>query len=161
MVYFGDLCRKNMSTLIEQSSNPISTQASTTPSLRYGILVRPRLMQMYFDLLAFTLSFAVYQLLRAFVLTDLRSFTIEDHVIIALMSCAYWSVVFWLGGLYRDFYIRSPFDEFFTVIRHTFFGSAVIFLSIFVTSSTEYQSNPRFVLWCIGLFFARWFASAG
>ena len=165
MVYFGDLCRKNMSTLIEQSSNPISTQASTTPSLRYGILVRPRLMQMYFDLLAFTLSFAVYQLLRAFVLTDLRSFTIEDHVIIALMSCAYWSVVFWLGGLYRDFYIRSPFDEFFTVIRHTFFGSAVIFLSIFVTSSTEYQSNPRFVfvvywlvlcaLVCIGRLAAR------
>lgn len=134
-----------MSTISETSSRPITSFASPTSGVGFGSLVRPRLMQMYFDIIAFTLSFAVYQVLRAYVLSDLRSFTLEDHAVIAFMSCAYWSVVFWLGGLYRDFYIRSPFDEFFTVLRHTFFGSAIIFLSIFVTSSSEYQSNPRFV----------------
>ncbi|MCX6140069.1 MAG: sugar transferase, partial [Candidatus Kapabacteria bacterium] len=134
-----------MSTITETSSRPITSFVSPTPGVGIGSLARPRLMQMYFDIIAFTLSFAVYQVLRAYVLSDLRSFTLEDHAVIALMSCAYWSVVFWLGGLYRDFYIRSPFDEFFTVLRHTFFGSAIIILSIFVTSSSEYQSNPRFV----------------
>jgi len=123
------------------------------------------MMQIYVDVIAFTVSFAVYQLVRPVVLTHLRSFSVQDHVFIAGMSIAYWSVVFWLGGLYRDFYIRSPFDEFFTVLRHTFFGSALIFGSIFFTSSTAYQNNPRYVfilywlvlflLVCIGRLTAR------
>ncbi len=154
-----------MSATIEHSSRPLSTQVLLAPGSRLGIFLRPRMMQMYFDLIAFTLSFAVYQLIRPLVLSDIRSFTMEGYMVIALMSCAYWSVVFWLGGLYRDFYIRSPFDEFFTVMRHTFLGSAVVFLAIFVTSSPEYQSNPRFVfvmywlvlftLVCIGRLSAR------
>ncbi len=139
--------------------------AATDQGSQHSWFLRPRMMQMYLDIVAFTLSFAIYQLVRIFMLPDVRQYTIEDHVVVALVSTAYWSLVFWLGGLYKDFYIRSPFDEFFTVIRHTFLGSAVIFLSIFVTSSPEYQSNPRFVfviywltlcvLVCGGRLFAR------
>lgn len=139
-----------MSVTLEQPRTMKNSEILPTPLVPFSSFLRPRLLQMYFDVVAFTVSFAVYQLVRSFVLAGLRDFTIEDHVYIAGMSIAFWSVVFWLGGLYRDFYIRSPFDEFFAVLRHTFFGSVLIFLSIFFTSSPEYQSNPRFV------FFVYW-----
>lgn len=132
------------------SEHTLKSQPATLDTERTGvsgthILFGPRMMQYVFDLVAFTLSFAVYQIIRPQVISDVRSFTLEDHALIAIVSCGYWSIVFWLGGLYRDFYIRSPFDEYFTVIRHSFLGSAVIFIAIFFTSSSEFQNNPRFV----------------
>ena len=98
------------------------------------------------DVVAFILSFLVYQWLRPILLgTEARVFTVDENLFAAgIMSC-YWLMVFWLGGLYKDFYVRSPFDEFFTVIRHSFFGSAIFFLMIFLSSPESYQESPRLV----------------
>lgn len=103
------------------------------------------MMQLAVDVLAFMMSFAVYQAVRPLILSDVRLFSITDHAIIAAVSCAFWCVAYWMGGLYRDYYIRSPFEEFFALFRVTFLGSVTIFLLIFFGSSEDFRSNPRFV----------------
>lgn len=107
-------------------------------------------MQAAADLLGLTLSFALYQVVRTWSLVDVRSFPLHDHALVAIISCLYWSLVFWMGGLYRDFYIRSPLDEISAVFRQTFIGSAVIFLAITTTSSLGVR--PVFVVYWAVLF---------
>ena len=111
----------------------------------FGVVWRPSMMQLVVDLVAFTVSFAVYQAVRPLILTDVRVFSFPDHAVIAAVSCAFWCIAFWMGGLYRDYYIRSPFEEFFALFRVTFLGSVTIFLLIFFGSSEDFRSNPRFV----------------
>ncbi len=53
---------------------------------------------------------------------------------------AYWLLLFWFSGLYKNWYIRSPFDELFTVIRTTFIGAFILFFFIFLDSSGQ---SPR------------------
>lgn len=114
------------------------------------VLLRPQNMQIAADLLGLTLSFALYQVVRTWSLVDVRSFAILDHVFVAFISCLYWTLVFWMGGLYRDFYIRSPLDEISAVFRQTFIGSAIIFLAITTTSNLSVR--PVFVVYWAVLF---------
>ncbi|MFM8771768.1 MAG: hypothetical protein ACKOE4_07075, partial [Candidatus Kapaibacterium sp.] len=114
------------------------------------VLLRPQNMQIAADLLGLTLSFALYQVVRTWSLADVRSFPILDHVLVAIISCLYWTLVFWMGGLYRDFYIRSPLDEISAVFRQTFIGSAIIFLAITTTSNLSVR--PVFIVYWAVLF---------
>lgn len=108
--------------------------------------LRPRAMQMVSDLIAFTVGFVVYQWLRSVLLpNDTRDFSISDHLLAGGIVTVFWMLMFWFGGLYKDYYVRSPFEEFFTVIRYTFIGSALFFLLIYFSSGQAYQQNPRFV----------------
>ena len=115
------------------------------------VLLGPQSMQLVADLVGLALSFALYQFVRSWSLSDVRSFTLVDHSLVALLSCLYWTLVFRMGGLYRDFYIRSPLDEISAVFRMTFIGSAVIFLAIVTTSSLGVR--PVFVVYWAVLFF--------
>lgn len=115
------------------------------------VLLGPQSMQLLADLIGLALSFALYQVVRSWSLTDVRSFALVDHASVAVISCLYWTLVFWMGGLYRDFYIRSPLDEISAVFRMTFIGSAVIFLAIYTTSSLGVR--PVFVVYWTVLFF--------
>jgi len=127
--------------------------------------LRPLVMQLIGDLLAFTAGYVFYQALRPAVVSDVRTFALEDTVIIGAIMSVYWIFVFWVGGLYRNQYVNSPFDEFFKIIRLTFIGSVIFFFFIYVSSNSEYQRNPRFVfalywvllggLVCIGRLSAR------
>jgi exopolysaccharide biosynthesis polyprenyl glycosylphosphotransferase len=126
-------------------SSILGAVAEATPRRPFGIVWRPSMMQLAVDILAFTISFAVYQMVRPLILSDVRVFSLADHAAIAAVSCAFWCMVFWLGGLYRDYYIRSPFEEFFALFRVSFLGSVTIFLLIFFGSSEDFQSNPRYV----------------
>lgn len=127
------------------SSSAREAIAEVTPRRSFGTVWRPSMMQLAVDLVAFTMSFAVYQLARHVLLTDLRIFSLTDHAMIATLSCVFWCAAFWMGGLYRDYYIRSPFEEFFALFRVTFLGSLIIFLLIFFGSSEDFRNNPRFV----------------
>ena len=115
------------------------------------VLLGPQSMQLVADIIGLALSFALYQFVRSWSLSDIRSFTLVDHASVAVISCLYWSLIFWMGGLYRDFYIRSPLDEISAVFRMTFIGSAVIFLAIVTTSSLGVR--PVFVVYWAVLFF--------
>lgn len=144
-----------MSTTHQHISSTTTARAEGGSRRSFGVMWRPSMMQLAVDLLAFTVSFAVYQIVRYMMLTDIRTFSIADHAVIAALSCAFWCVAFWMGGLYRDYYIRSPFEEFFALFRVTFLGSVTIFLLIFFGSSEDFRNNPRFV------FFVYWLVLFG
>ncbi|MCU0425995.1 MAG: sugar transferase [Candidatus Kapabacteria bacterium] len=116
----------------------------------------PRLYQIIFDALSFSASFVVYYLLRFFsglfetstsaftqpLLSDERT-TLIVAAVIALYG--YWALLFWFGGLYEDWYVRSPFDEFFTIVRITFIGCCILGLLIFLDDIAPAQ-NPRLLV---------------
>jgi exopolysaccharide biosynthesis polyprenyl glycosylphosphotransferase len=140
---------------------------ASTPVKPPSILLKPQTMQLVVDVVAFSFSFFAYQWIRGMLLGEVaRGFSVRDNLTVWTLMTLYWVVVFWLGGLYKDFYVRSPFDEFFTVIRQTFIGSAVFFILIYMSSNTSYQSSPRMVFvlyWLLmsvlaigGRFIARW-----
>jgi len=104
------------------------------------------MMQLIADLVAFSASFFAYQGLRSVLFTDdVRTFGLVQNLLVSGIISLAWVVVFWMGGLYKDMYVRSPFDELFAVIRQTFFGSAVFFLLIYLSSPPSYQESPRLV----------------
>lgn len=66
-----------------------------------------------------------------------------DLIIVgALMMTGYWMALFWFGGLYKDWYSRSPFDELFTLLQVLFFGSFAIYFFIWADSS----GKPRLLI---------------
>ena len=130
--------------VLEGTARAVSSQLP--PAKAPSRLLSPRAMQVGSDLVAFTASFFLYQWLRVmFFGDDVRAWTMVQNLLVSGITSMYWMTIFWLGGLYKDMYVRSPFDEFFTVIRQAFFGSAVFFLLIYVSSSPSYQQNPRLV----------------
>ncbi|MFZ9870551.1 MAG: sugar transferase [Candidatus Kapaibacteriota bacterium] len=108
-------------------------------------LAKPRILQISADTIAVVGGFALYQWLRVVLLGEVRTFSVSEHMVVTAVVTTYWYIWFWLGGLYRDMYVRSPFEEFFRVVRQTFVGSAVFFLLIYMSSNEAYQENPRAV----------------
>lgn len=119
--------------------------AALTISASNPRLLRPRALQFLADVVAFISGFLTYQWVRMAALPEIRMFSFLDTLVVSSVVCMYWISVFWLGGLYKDLYVQSPFDEFFKVIRQTFFGSAVFFIFIYLSSGPDYQKNPRFI----------------
>lgn len=109
--------------------------------------LRPQVMQFVADFVAVMTGFAVYQSVR--VMTD-PPFLIEWYTIVALITWGYWTVVLWMGGLYRDFYVRSPFDEISLVFRQTLLGSALMFFSISMSGARSVRT--MFVVYWIATF---------
>lgn len=127
----------------------------------------PRWVQLIADVLALTASFFVYQIIRQGIIVgeSFARYAIGDIILVSTVTTAYWVLVFWFGGLYKNYYARSPFEEFFAVIRQTFIGSALFFIFIFLSSSEQFQRSPRFIffvywvltalLMCLGRYMAR------
>ena len=98
-------------------------------------------LQLFFDIITFTIGYLIYY----FVLfkSGLFSLSFEPEFldIIKIILCfnIYWFLIFWFSGLYKDWYVRSPFDELFTLIRTAFIGTFIIFFFVFLDSS----KSPR------------------
>jgi len=123
------------------------TTISSPAALGPSPLLRPQVMQFIADALALTCSFAFFQWLR---LTTDPAYLLEWYVTVGLITWMYWALVLWMGGLYRDFYVRSPFDEISLVFRQTLLGSAVMFFSISIDGARSVRF--MFVLYWIATF---------
>ncbi len=114
--------------------------------MKRSIFLDSRVMQAAADLVALTLSFFAYQGARLLLLgPSVLRFSLADTLLAGSVVALGWMFVFWLGGLYRDYYIRSPFEEAFTVLRTVFLFSLLFFLVIYVDSPGDYQRSPRFI----------------
>lgn len=109
-------------------------------------MLRPRSLQLAFDVVAVIFSLFAFLLLREVFEPGFRRYDLEMKMLAMLLSIAYWVVMFWSGGLYKDYYIRSPFEEFFVVLKQTLAGVAVLFFLIFIDSGEQFKSNPRFTI---------------
>lgn len=75
-----------------------------------------------------------------------QSLRFSDIVILVSIIVLYWLVVFWLSGMYKNWYVRSPFDEYFSVIRTTFIGCCLLFFAVFIDSSAIQRDNIRLTI---------------
>ena len=101
----------------------------------------PILLQITADVFAITLSYFIHYYLR-FHTQLFGSVNKQDLSIIistGLIFLIYWILIFWLSGLYKNWFVRSPFDELFTVIKVSFAGSFLIFFFVLLDSS----KSPR------------------
>lgn len=144
--------------------NVAALHRGSPSAIPWQFFLRPRVMQMGWDILMIMLSFVVYQWIRTLFLSATQ-YDALNVIAISAISVVYWLIVFWFGGLHKNFYIRSPFEEFFAAVRLTFVGTAVLFFAIFFDSNEYFQRNPRFVIilyWvvlcvmvCVGRLMAR------
>ncbi|MCX7735124.1 MAG: sugar transferase [Candidatus Kapabacteria bacterium] len=105
--------------------------------LKPNYFLTPTFFQLVSDIIAIVITTLVQYYLRFE--TGIYSYPISfEPIYIFLMTfflTGYWLLIFWFSGLYKNWYIRSPFDEFFTIIRATFFGSFLIMFLIFMDGS--------------------------
>ncbi len=110
--------------------------------------VPPSLFQIIGDFIALALVFFVYYIVRFH--TGWFLFSIEPNAAINIfalvaLSC-YWLLLFWFSGLYRNWYIRSPLDEVFTLVRISFIGCCILAVAILWDDAGSGPSSSRFVI---------------
>jgi len=110
-----------------------------------SLLLRPQAMQFVVDVISIVATVIAYQVIREHWLAGWRRFPIEVELAVGFGAATYFAIIFWFGGLYKDYFIRSPFDEIFRVIKVTFVGSAAFYLALVFTSATYYRENPRLI----------------
>jgi exopolysaccharide biosynthesis polyprenyl glycosylphosphotransferase len=115
----------------------------------------PVLYQFAGDTIAFALSFAVYYFMRFYTGWFATSgdvptpFTLEGMITIGLPVLAlylYWTLLFWVSGLYENWYVRSPFDEFFRCVRITLTGCGILGVAIVLDDVTFFTQNSRLLM---------------
>jgi len=123
----------------------------------------PPFLQMIADIFSVILSFSLQYYFRFHSgwFGPPAEFVPEVFIFACLILLGYWMLFFWFSGLYKNWYIRSPFDEFFTVLRVTFFGSFILFFIWFLDSESR---EPRllflfyFIIFCLIVIFGRYSA---
>ncbi len=102
----------------------------------------PHFFQLIADIFSVFLSYSIQYYLRfqSGLFGSPIDFTFFEFFAAGLVLLFYWISVFWFSGLYKNWYVRSAFDEFFTVFRVTFIGSLVIFFIWLLDSESK---EPR------------------
>ncbi|MGQ9818741.1 MAG: sugar transferase [Candidatus Kapaibacteriales bacterium] len=113
----------------------------------------PIYFELFFDVVAIFISFVIhYHLIfnSGLFIQDLKP-SFLDFLLAGILLVFYWLFIFFIAGMYRDWFLRSPFDEFTAVIKTTFVGCFILFFFVFLDSS----SRPRllFLLYFINLSF--------
>lgn len=102
---------------------------------RAALLARmsPSILQLLADTLAIILTMVAFYMLR------LRDSTFHPAVGTAEFfwsvlgaSIIYWLGLFWLAGLYRNWFVRSPFEEAYAIIKATAVGGIIPLIAIFL-----------------------------
>jgi len=110
----------------------------------------PPFLQLVMDIISIFISFTLQYYVRFHSgwFSIPIEFQIETFAFGAVFLILYWLLFFWFSGLYKNWYIRSPFDEFFTIIRVTFFGSFIIFF-IWLLDSESKEPRLLFLLYFV------------
>ena len=96
----------------------------------------PQFIQFYFDFISLILGYLIYFWIKFesdFFYNPVKPDLFQTFIPMVIIIVS-WLTIFWFSGLYKNWYVRSPFDEFFSVLRITFFGSFILFLLIFFDS---------------------------
>jgi len=113
----------------------------------------PVIFELVFDILAFVLSYYIHYLIRfesGLFQSDIHPSTKDVFFTGSVLTIAL-LVFFFFNGLYRNWLVRSPFEEFYAVIKTTFFFNFILFFFVFLDSS----ARPRllFLIYFIDLTF--------
>jgi exopolysaccharide biosynthesis polyprenyl glycosylphosphotransferase len=99
-------------------------------------LFSPSFFQFVSDAAAIIVSYGVFNVVRYVAGAYEVPFVADvwHVVVIPAVMMLYWQLLFWMSGLYRDWFVRSPFDEFYAVAKATFWGCFALFLLIVIDS---------------------------
>lgn len=107
----------------------------------------PEILQFLGDSLFLSLSYWVYFALRfksgIFGATSHADW--QTVALAGLVLAAFWMLLFWFSGLYRNWYVRSPFHEVFTVYRVTFIGSIALMITVLLDDSSSTVQSSRWI----------------
>jgi exopolysaccharide biosynthesis polyprenyl glycosylphosphotransferase len=101
----------------------------------------PFLLQFSADILSIIFSFIFQYIIRfetGLINSDIKSKIYNDPMLLALPLVAlifYWIILFFFSGLYKNWFERSPFDEIFTILKITFFGTSLFFISLMLNNT--------------------------
>lgn len=101
----------------------------------------PFLLQFSADVLAIIVSFIFQYIIRfetGLINSELKSKIHNDPMLLVLPLFAlifYWIILFFFSGLYKNWFERSPFDEIFTILQVTFFGTSLFFISLMLNNT--------------------------
>lgn len=123
--------------------------------------------QIYFELLFDFIAISISYIIHYFLIFNSGLFVQDikpsffDFLVVGILLLGYWLFVFFISGMYRNWFVRSPFDEFTAVIKTTFAGCFILFFFVFLDSSSRpkllfllYFINLSFFL-LLGRFFAK------
>ena len=114
-----------------------------TKDNRHHIKFPPQLLQFLADIVTLSLAYFIYYYIRfhSGLFSNAVDFEFAQAIITDFVMLAYWLLIFWAIGLYKNWYIRSPFDEFFTLFKVIFFGMLAIVFLVFLDTA----KSPRMI----------------
>ncbi|MCS7301842.1 MAG: sugar transferase [Candidatus Kapabacteria bacterium] len=125
-------------TLVQQPAlSSVAKAPGVSLRLRWKRWVRssPVVFQLVADTLAVTGTTLIFYLLR---LREGSSYPLlhstEFVGTVVFAAVVYWIGLFWLAGLYQNWFIRSPFDEAYTIIKAAAVGGAIPTVAIVLDS---------------------------
>lgn len=102
------------------------------------------------DFVTINLAWAIYFYIRN-ESGIFAQFTEPGFVIPMLVIFFYWFVLFVFFGMYRTWFALSRFDEIFTLVKTTFWGTFILFFAIFIDDSGSGESRGNrfliFIYW--------------
>jgi exopolysaccharide biosynthesis polyprenyl glycosylphosphotransferase len=109
----------------------------------FWLKLTPERTQFILDLITLTISFVLFFNIRfeSGVFNSSLEYDYMDLIWVNLSFLVYWITSFWAMGLYKNMYDISPFEEFWKIIKTSFFGSFIIFFLVFIDS----KDTPRLV----------------
>lgn len=119
-------------------------------------LFSPSFFQAVADFSAVVVSYVAFNVVRyTFGVYDVPFEPTLMHVAVlpAVIAC-YFLPVFWIAGLYRDWFVRSPFEEFFAVVRTTFWGCFALFALIVIDSENFHRYRLKIIVFWLMLLVA-------
>ena len=102
------------------------------------------------DFVTINLAWAIYFYIRN-ESGIFAQFTEPGFVIPMLVIFFYWFLLFVFFGMYRTWFALSRFDEIFTLVKTTFWGTFILFFAIFIDDSGSGESRGNrfliFIYW--------------
>ncbi|MBI3258744.1 MAG: sugar transferase [Ignavibacteriae bacterium] len=116
----------------------------------------PSVFQLIGDCIGFIGSFFLYFIIAfssgLFEVSVKSSFWAPEVFIpVVTAISAYWLLLFWFGGLYKNWLVRSPFEEFFSILKYTLFGCAFLFFLIVMDTHNYPHIRLKIIVYWITL----------
>ena len=93
-------------------------------------------LQLVADIVAIWVGFAIQLYLRFFsgLIETIAVPTYMDYVSGSFLMTFFWVLIFIAFGMYKDWYVCSPFSEFYSIIKISLFGCFIIVFLIFTSN---------------------------
>ena len=98
-------------------------------------------LQLVADIVAIWIGFAVQLYLRFFsgLIEIIAIPNLIDYISGSMMMTLFWLIIFWIFGMYKNWYVCSPFSEFYSTIKVSFFGCLIIVFLLFANDASSFR----------------------